>query len=85
MIFAEQKLKTRYKYTVTDAFGTITISSPKRLVVEDNTEYLDDVFMAIYEQHKNESAGKITGTVKDTKINYKFIKKTPWEDIKENE
>lgn len=86
MIFIEKKLKTKYKYIVDDAFGKIIIFSSERMVDENNNaEYLDDVFMAIYEQHKHDTATKISGKIKDTNINYKFSKKNPWGRIKKNE
>lgn len=86
MIFQEKKTESGYTYTVTDAFGTIDIYTPQKLVPEDgDTQYLDDVFMAIFERHKKDAAGTIEGTVKDTDISYKYKKQNSWQKIKKGE
>lgn len=86
MIFAELKTEEGYTYSVTDAFGEIEIYTPEKLVGEDgSTSHLDDVFMSIFERHKNDSARKIKGSIKDTQITYQYKKKNPWQKIKKGE
>lgn len=87
MQFTENNNEKGYTYKVEDAFGTITISSPERLVKNEGGKvdagFLDDVFMAIYNAHKDEPAQIITQTVKDTDINYTFEKRPLWEDLED--
>jgi hypothetical protein len=79
MQFYEIKKNNKFIYTVDEVFGEITITSPEQLPVEK----LDNVFMAIFETHKKESAQTIESKVKGTEIYYTFNKKPMWEDIEE--
>lgn len=87
MVFTE-KINNGYEYEVIESFGIITINSPERLVrVENNNfnaEYLDNVFMAIYNAHKDDPAMLIKQTVKDSNISYIFKKRVMWEDLEED-
>jgi len=79
MIFSEQKINDVFVYQVKDVFGEMEITSPDKL----DAGKLDDVFMSVFTAHAKDGAGKIEGIVKDTKINYKYIKKNQWDKIKE--
>jgi len=79
MIFSEQKINGVFLYRVKDVFGEMEFTSPDKL----DAGKLDDVFMAVFTAHAKDGSGKIEGVIKDTKINYKYIKKNQWDKIKE--
>lgn len=74
MTFREQKKGDVWHYDVEDVFGIMEFTSPQKL----NAEKLDDVFMAVFQTHKNDTAKTITGTIKGTNIGYRYVQSSPW-------
>lgn len=81
MIFEEKKLKEKWQYKVKDIFGTLIITSGKRL---NDTEKLDEVFDAIFKVAMSNTARRVIGDVKGNDIKYNFFKKNPWQKIKKS-
>lgn len=76
MIFSEQKTEKGFCYKVVDAFGTMELESSDKL----SAETLDQAFMAVF--NLKDKGKEITGTIKDTNISYKYLRKNPWQQTK---
>jgi hypothetical protein len=78
MIFKEQKIKNGYKYELNEIFGDLTLESSIQL----QAEVLDELVVLLLKQ-KTKSQ-EIVGEVKneDGEIKYKFVKRSLWEDDK---
>lgn len=84
MQFIEKKKENSYEYITGGEYGEIILISPDRLIKfengKENLEYLDDVFMAVFEQAPK---GKfVEGNIEGTNINYKFTRKPMWQNEK---